>query len=127
MDNRNELGKILKQRRAMIPLTLSELSAAAGVSSSHLSRIEKGKRFPSARILRKIAKPLGFGESELFSQAGFLSPQTSTKVESKAQLGRLDPYVAAVLSQEPVEIQRAVVAILSFLKSLAREYRVTNG
>jgi len=120
MDNRNNLGKTLKQRRVMIPMTLQELSAASGVSSSYLGRIETGERFPSAHILCRIAKPLGFGESELLTLAGYLSPQTSTEVESKAQLGRLDPYVAAVLSQEPVQIQRAVVTILSVLKSMAK-------
>ena len=119
-DNREDLARILKQRRVMIPLTLQELAARSGVSSSHLGRIERGERFPSARILRKIAKPLGFGEAELLTLAGYLSPQPSAVVEREAQLGRLDPYLAAVLSQEPVEIQRAVVTILSLLNSMAK-------
>jgi len=109
------LGKILKQRRVLIPLTLQELAAKSGVSSSHLGRIERGERFPSARILRKIAKHLGSAESELFSRAGFLSPIA----ESQGELGQLDPYVQWVLSQEPVEVQRAVIGILSILKSMA--------
>ena len=124
MTARNDLGKILKQQRLMIPLTLPELAVASGVSVSHLSRIERGGRFPSAYILRKIAKPLGFDEVELFSLAGFL-PKPATAVESQAQSGRLDPYVTAVLSQEAVQIQRTVVTILSVLKSLAK--RGTNG
>jgi len=33
---------------------------------------------------------------------------------------RLDPYVARVLAQEPVEIQRAVIGILTILKSIAK-------
>ncbi len=117
---KNDLGKILKQRRVMIPMTLSGLSAATGVSSSHLGRVERGDRLPSATVLRKIAKPLGFDEAELFSFAGYLTPKPSAVVKSEAQFGQLDPYVAAVLSQEPVEIQRAVVTILSVLKSLAK-------
>jgi len=116
----NDLGKILKQRRVMVPLTLQELATAAGVSASHLGRIERGERFPSGSVLRKIAKPLDFGESELFALAGYLSPQPSSEAESGARLGQLDPYVAAVLSQEPVEIQRAAVSILSVMKSMAR-------
>ncbi len=68
-DNRNDLGKILKQQRVVIPLTISELAAKSGVSQSHLARIERGKRFPSARILQKIAQPLGFKEDELFTRA----------------------------------------------------------
>lgn len=120
-NNRNDLGRILKQRRTMIPLTLSKLSATADVSPSHLGRIERGNRFPSARILHKIAKPLGFDESELFVLADYLSPHlTVVEGEPQQNLGRLDSYVAAVLSQEPEEIQRAVVVILAVLKSMAR-------
>jgi len=119
----NDLGKILKQQRVTVPLTLQELSAESGVSSSHLGRIERGERFPSARILRKIAKPLGFNEDELFTLAGFLTPQTSGVAEesSTRYTGRqLDPYVARMLADEPPEIQRAVIGILSLLKSVAR-------
>ncbi len=101
MTARNDLGKILKQRRLMIPLILSELAVASGVSPSHLGRIERGERFPS---------PLPESESQ-----------------GEYNVGRLNPYVAAVLSREPVEIQRAVVATLSILTSIARGYRVTNG
>ena len=121
MSDKNNLGKILKQRRVMIPLTLQELSHAADVSVSHLGRIKRGARFPSARILRRIAKPLGFEEGELFTLANYLSPKPPI-AESQAEhnLGRLDPYVARVLSEEPVEVQRAVIAILTVLKDMAK-------
>jgi len=120
MDN---LGRILKQQRMMIPLTLQELAATFGVSSSHLGRIERGERFPSARILRRIAKPLGFDEDELFTLAGFLSPQTSGVAEERTSSysnRQLDPYVAKMLAEEPIEVQRAVIGILSILKSVAK-------
>lgn len=100
----NNLGKILKQRRLMIPLTLGELAAKSGVSSSHLGRMERGERFPSARVLRKIAKPLGFSESQLFTLVGYLSPLSSCMVERAVQLGKLDLSVAEALSEEPGEI-----------------------
>lgn len=122
-DSVSDLGKILKQQRINTPLTLQELAAESGVSSSHLGRIERGERFPSARILRKIAKPLGFSEDELFTLAGFLSPQTSGVAEegvSRYNSRQLDPYVARMLAEEPPEIQRAVIGILSLLKSIAR-------
>ncbi len=121
-NNSKELGRILKQRRVMIPLTLRGLATISGMSSSHLGRIERGERFPSALILRKIAKPLGFEESELFSLAGYLSPQPSSPDERSADYGggRLDPYVNRILSQELVEVQRTVIGILSILKSIAK-------
>ena len=119
---RKNLGKILKQQRITIPLTLQELAAESAVSSSHLGRIERGERFPSARILRKIAKPLGFDEDELFTLAGFLSPQTSGVAEESVRYSsrQLDPYVARTLAEEPPEVQRSIIGILSLLKSLAK-------
>lgn len=105
----------------MIPLTLQELAHASGVSPSHLGRIERGERFPSAHILRKIAKPLGLEESELFTLANYLSPQAPiTEGTTEDNVGGLDPYVARILSQEPVEVQRTVIGILSILKSIAK-------
>lgn len=91
---------MLKLRRSMVPLTLSELASAAGVSPSHLGRIEKGERFPSAQVLRRIAKPLGFEEGELFRLAGYLSPRPRGIEEPSATYRgeKLDPYVRQMLS-----------------------------
>ena len=121
-NNGQYLGRILKQRRVMIPLKLRGLATISGMSPSHLGRIERGERFPSALVLRKIAKPLGFEESELFSLAGYLSPRPSSPDERSADYsgGRLDPYVGRILSQEPVEVQRTILGILSILKSIAK-------
>ena len=116
--NRNEIGKTLKQRRLMIPLTLRELATKSGVSVSHIGRVERGERFPSGHILRKIAKPLDLDESQLLMLAGYLSPDSETG-EPGFYRG-LDPYVGKVLSEEPVEVQRTVIAILAILKSVAR-------
>ena len=103
-------------------MTLQELTKKSGVSASHLGRIERGERFPSGRILRKIAGPLGFEENELFTLAGYLSPESPAIAEKTANYGRgrLDPYVARILAQEPVEVQRAVVGIISILKTIAK-------
>jgi len=116
------LGEIIKQQRVMMSLTLQELAGRAGVSSSHLGRIERSERFPSAHVLRKIANPLGFEENELFALAGYLSLRTPRLGEESLPYGggRLDPYVARVLSQEPIDIQRSIIGILTILKSIAK-------
>jgi len=121
----NHLGAIIKQQRISLSLTLQELAAKSTVSASHLGRIERGERFPSAHILQRIAKPLAFEEDELFTLAGYLSPQSSGITEKVATYGneRLDPYVARVLAQEPVEVQRTIIGILNILKSVARDTR----
>lgn len=121
-NNGENLGRILKQQRVMIPLTLRKMATMSGISSSHLGRIERGERFPSASILRKIAKPLGFEEGELFFLAGYLSSRSLSIEEENVDCsgGQLDPYVKKMFSQEPIEIQRTVIGILSILKSIAQ-------
>jgi len=119
---RNGLGEVIRRQRVAIPLTLQELAKMGKVSPSHLGRIERGERYPSARILRKIAKPLGFEEDELFTLAGYLSPQigSASEITTNYNKGRLDPYVAKMLAQEPIEVQNAVIGILSMLKSISK-------
>ena len=123
------LGGIIRQQRVTVPLTLQQLAAMSEVSASHLGRIEKGERFPSASILRKIAKPLGFDEDELFTLAGYLSPQAPSIAEGPRDYSgrRLDPYVARVLAEEPVEVQRAVIGILTILKSISSSMAKETG
>jgi transcriptional regulator with XRE-family HTH domain len=118
-DYRKNLGKILKQQRQAVSLTLHELSASSGISLSHLGRIEKGERFPSAAVLQRLARPLGFNEDELFKLAGYLSPDPAAEEENEpVARNELDPYVARMLSQEPVEVQRAILDILNAIKKL---------
>ena len=127
--NNNHLGRIIKQQRISLGLTLQELAATSRVSASHLGRIERGERFPSAHILQKIARPLNFEEDELFTLAGYLSPQSPMIAEASPTYSseRLDPYVARVLAQEPVEMQRAVIGILTILKSIAKSTSKESG
>jgi len=117
----NALGEMLKQRRVALSLTLREVARAAGISPSHLGRVEQGQRFPSGQILRRIAAPLRLDEKELFTLAGLLSPFQADDPESEAHpASRLDPHVARLLAEEPPEVQRSVIGILSILHSLAR-------
>jgi len=120
-NHRKNLGKILKEQRRSIPLTLQQLSDASGVSVSHLGRIENEERFPSAIILQRIASPLGYEEKELFTLAGYLSASGTRIGERKARYGgrNVDPDVIRALGKEPVEVQRAVIGILNIFKNIS--------
>jgi transcriptional regulator with XRE-family HTH domain len=122
-ESQSHLGKIIRQQRVSLSLTLQDLAAKSGVSASHLRRIERGERFPSGHVLQRIAKHLSFGENELFTLAGYLSPQQVVSAEKSITYGEghLDPFVARMLSIEPLEVQRAVIGILTILKSVARD------
>ena len=124
-EQKNTIGEVIQQQRKSIPMTAQKLGRIAGVSASYISRIERGERFPSGRILQKIAGPLGFEERELFTLAGYLTSQPAASECGSLYMHRqLDPVVARLLSQEPVEVQRQVVRILNILKSLASNMNV---
>ena len=71
----NNIGTILKQHRLIAKLTVQQLSIKSGVSVSYLNRIENEKCSPSYAVLRKLTKPLGIAESELFTSAGYIPTQ----------------------------------------------------
>ncbi len=70
----DKLGKRIKERREAFGLSLSELSNAAGVSSSLLSQIEHLKASPSLNTLKAIANSLNttigalVGEKEIINR-----------------------------------------------------------
>ena len=117
-DNRLSIGNVLRQQRLSLSLTVREIAEQAAVSTSLITRIEKGTRFPSVGVLKRIAKPLLFDEQELITLAGYRSP-SKPRSETVTESGRLDPYVAAILAEDPVEVQRAAVSILVVLKNIA--------
>lgn len=121
--DRNNLGRLIKLRRLLLSLTLRDLSALASISASHLGRIERGDRFPSAKILKNIAQPLGFTENELFSLVGYLSLPTTDIENGSTGSHLLAPQISLMLSHEPVEIQQAIIGVLTILKSIARSIK----
>ena len=50
------LGAKVKKYRKSRDLTQIQLAVAIGISSSYMSAIEQGARYPSLKVLQKIAK-----------------------------------------------------------------------
>ena len=100
MDDIQNLGTVVKRQRNRLGLTLVDLADKSGVSISHLSRVEKAQRYPSANVLRKIAKPLGLEEKELFNLAGYLPTRQSTSpdLEKHKLLAELDILLNRVIA-----------------------------
>ena len=60
LDNKSyNLGTAIMIQRISRGMILRELSEILDVSQSHLSRIEKGQRRPSQKVLKKILQHLG--------------------------------------------------------------------
>jgi len=56
-----DLGKGIRMLRTMRGMSRIELSEAAGISESHLKKIESGTRQPGINTYRKIMEVLGAG------------------------------------------------------------------
>lgn len=63
------LGKAIRLLRVAHDMTLSDLSAAADISLSHLSLVERDKRQPSIGTVGKIAKAFHLSTSDLVDLA----------------------------------------------------------
>jgi len=59
MLDKAELGKRIKKIRESKHLTLKNIEAAAGISATHISEIERGKTSPTIGALSRIAAALG--------------------------------------------------------------------
>jgi len=51
---REELGKLIKQRRKVLQLTIRELADLTGMSKTTISQIERGIRNPTFEVLQNI-------------------------------------------------------------------------
>lgn len=66
------IGKLLRERRLELGLTLPELSEKSGIHYSSIARVEKGQRRATADFLVRIAHPLRYSKYDILSLAGFL-------------------------------------------------------
>lgn len=66
------IGEYIKSLRIQKNLSINQLSEHANVSSAHISRIERGLRYPSPSILKKIAPILQTDVNILMSKANYL-------------------------------------------------------
>lgn len=57
--DKNELGKIIKQRRNLLKITQKDLAEISGVTLRKLSDIENGIANPSLNTLVKVMDALG--------------------------------------------------------------------
>lgn len=49
-----ELGKLIKNRRKVLGITIRELASLTGISKTTISQIERGIRNPTFEILQNI-------------------------------------------------------------------------
>lgn len=70
MDDQFLIGASLREARRRDGRTLREVAAAAGVTESFLSQVERDVASPSIATLRRIAVALGLSIGEILDRAG---------------------------------------------------------
>jgi transcriptional regulator with XRE-family HTH domain len=98
------IGKRIRRLRRERGLSLREL-AAAGVSFSHLSRIENEDRTPSIHVIRAIARKLGVSPE-------YLEHGHELSVREELELALADVEVRVRLQPDDPEIREAIRVLL---------------
>ena len=81
-DLRELLAQNIKKYRKIQGLSQENLAEKAGTSTTHIGMVEIGKKFPSPRMLEKIAEALGIDTPELFNTGTVVfMPMQSKSVE----------------------------------------------
>jgi transcriptional regulator with XRE-family HTH domain len=86
--------RTLRKRRGM---TLDDLAATTGVSSSMVSLVERGKVSPSIATLLAIASGLGVSVSELFPALPVLDRQLVTRLDDQPVIEKSNGYTRRLL------------------------------
>ena len=69
-----EVGKVIKIKRIEKDLKVKELASKVDITEQYMSNIEHGKRNPSLKLLKKLAKELGCSVYEFIEeQRGVIS------------------------------------------------------
>ena len=81
-DLRDLLAQNIKKYRKIRGFSQEMLAENAGTSTTHIGMVEIGKKFPSPRMLEKIAGALGIDTPELFSTGAVVfMPMNDKSVE----------------------------------------------
>ena len=59
------VGRVIRQERQSHQYTIKELGERAGLSEIYVGEIERGQKYPSAKVLESLAQALGLGVEEL--------------------------------------------------------------
>ncbi|RMB77659.1 XRE family transcriptional regulator [Rhodococcus sp. SBT000017] len=112
-----KLGKVLKERRNKLELTIKEVARRSGMTDSNVLRIERGDiPQPRPETLKSLADVLGLELSDLFNLVGYVQPKA---------LPSFSPYLRSKYSDLPESAAKEVEA--SFARIAARHGYDPNG
>jgi transcriptional regulator with XRE-family HTH domain len=105
---RQRIGPAIRKLRRMNDLTLDDLATQAGISASHLSRLERGQTLPSFTVLAQIAHVLGVSVDEFVQLELDVTALDAEFGDSLQQLGFSDEAKRELLAGS-IELRRALM------------------
>lgn len=101
MSKREELGRRIKKVRESKKLTLKAIEAAAGISATHVSEIERGKTSPTLGALLRIAGALGkdpayFIEDEELGEVSLVTVADRVRESLPGGAGAMDRLTTSI-------------------------------
>lgn len=101
MLDKNKLGKRIKKVREEKHLTLKNIEAAAGISATHISEIERGKTSPTLGALIRIAKalekePAYFMEDEDLGDISLVTAESRIRESLGGETGTIERLTASI-------------------------------
>lgn len=114
---RQRIGPAIRKLRHEQSLTLDDLAAQAGISASHLSRLERGQTLPSFTVLAGIAHVLGVSIDEFAQLEQDVTVLDHELGEMLSSLGMDDASRDEVLSLS-IESRRVLVNVIHALAAM---------
>ncbi len=105
---RQRIGPAIRKLRRVNDLTLDDLASQAGISASHLSRLERGQTLPSFTVLAQIAHVLGVSVDEFVQLELDVTALDAEFGDSLQQLGFSDEAKRELLAGS-IELRRALM------------------
>lgn len=123
-------GVKLRQARLERGMSLTTLAERSGLSPSYITEIEKGRKYPKADKIMRLADALGYDYDELVSRKldpplSFLEASLSSQLlrDFPLEMFGVDPaMIVELLTRSPAEMS----ALLQALRDVARGYNISE-
>jgi len=101
MPEKAELGKRIKKIRESKHLTLKNIEAAASISATHISEIERGKTSPTLGALVRISRALGkdpayFIEEQELGDVSLVTAENRIQESLKGGAGTIERLTSSI-------------------------------
>jgi transcriptional regulator with XRE-family HTH domain len=114
---RQRIGPAIRKLRRVNDLTLDDLASQAGISASHLSRLERGQTLPSFTVLAQIAHVLGVSVDEFVQLEQDVQALDAELGDAMQWLGFPDDVRRELLSGS-IEARRALMETIKTMSAM---------